>query len=275
MLRESSKAKGEDYDLSLLTGTRGDGNIPQGALLVAFAEAVTCRRRALLGYFGETLDEDCGNCDVCLDPPELYDGTEDAQKALSAVYRVGERFGIGHVIDVLRGAQTQALLERGHDKLSVYGIGAGNARDVWGSIIRQLIHRGYLTQDIARYSVLGLTAEARPVLRGEEVVSLARPRARVAKVKIAKRTRAGSQDQAELAMRDEELFESLKDLRRELASTQKVPAYVVFSDATLVAMATMKPASSDEFLQVPGVGQTKLERYGEIFMERVKDYLQG
>ena len=238
--------------------------------MVAFAEALTCRRRVLLGYFGEQVEEDCGNCDVCLDPPEVYDGTEDAQKALSAVYRLREGFGTGHVIDVLRGAQTDAVLRRGHDQLSVYGIGAEYSRDAWGSIIRQLIHRGYLIQDIARYSVLKLTPSAGPVLRAEEAVVLARPRVRVARpAKVRKAHASGRGVVVELASEDEPLFERLRDLRRTLAAEQKVPAYVVFSDATLVGMATVKPKTREEFLEVSGVGQTKLERYGEVFLEAI------
>jgi ATP-dependent DNA helicase RecQ len=240
--------------------------------MVAFAEAPTCRRRVLLGYFGEPLETDCGNCDVCLDPPELYDGTEDAQKALSAVYRLGGSFGIGHVIDVLRGAQTDAVLRRGHDRLSVYGIGAEHSRDAWGSIIRQLIHRGYLTQDITRYSVLGLTPAGTPVLRGEERVELARPRAKVARPAKVRKARSGGARAAatELAPEDEPLFERLRELRRGLAAEQSVPAYVVFSDATLVAMASARPASAEEFLAMPGVGQAKLERYSEVFLEVIQ-----
>ena len=177
---------------------------------------------------------------------------------------------MGHVIDVLRGAQTDAVLRRGHDQLSVYGIGAEYSRDAWGSIIRQLIHRGYLIQDIARYSVLKLTPSAGPVLRAEEAVVLARPRARVARpAKVRKAHASGRGAVVELASEDEPLFERLRDLRRTLAAEQKVPAYVVFSDATLVGMATVKPKTREEFLEVSGVGQTKLERYGEVFLEAI------
>ena len=160
--------------------------------MVGFAEATTCRRRVLLGYFGERLDDDCGNCDVCLDPPETYDATEDARKALSCVYRLRQRFGMGQVIDVLRGAETERVLQLGHDRLSTYGIGADQSHDAWAGLIRQLIHRGYLTQDIAAYSVLKLTPAAMPLLRGEETLTLARPRTRVArpKAKRPKRSRA-------------------------------------------------------------------------------------
>jgi ATP-dependent DNA helicase RecQ len=136
--------------------------------MVAFAESLTCRRRVLLGYFGEALEDDCGNCDVCIDPPERYDATEDARKALSCVYRVGERFGIRHVVDVLCGGDNERIRRLGHQRLSTYGIGAGTSQDAWASIIRQLIHRGFLLQDIGNYSVLKLTERARPLLRGEE-----------------------------------------------------------------------------------------------------------
>jgi ATP-dependent DNA helicase RecQ len=140
--------------------------------MVGFAEPLTCRRRVLLGYFGEKLEEDCGNCDICLDPPQRYDATEDAQKVLSCVYRVGQRFGVGHVIDVLRGSQNQRIKQLGHDRLSTYGIGAENGQEAWGSLIRQLVHLGYLKQDIANYSVLKLTEAARPLLRGTQELIL-------------------------------------------------------------------------------------------------------
>jgi ATP-dependent DNA helicase RecQ len=237
--------------------------------MVGMAEAVTCRRRVLLGYFGEPLETDCGNCDVCLDPPALFDGTVEAQKALSAVFRLGESFGIGHVIDVLRGAQTDSVLRRGHDRLSVYGIGAEHSREEWGSIIRQLIHRGYLTQDITRFSVLKLQPAARAVLRGEESVELARPRAKVAKPPKARKAKGSRGVDIDLAPEDEPLFERLRELRREIAAEQGVPAYVVFPDATLMAMAAARPGSEDELLALSGVGQAKLARYGEAFLEAV------
>ena len=148
--------------------------------MIAFAEATTCRRRVLLGYFGEPLDEDCGNCDVCLDPPELYDATVDAQKALSAVYRTGQRFGIGHVIDVLRGHDTEKVRQWDHDQLSVFGVGAESSADEWTSVIRQLIHHGYLRQDIAAFSALKLTDSARTVLQGEVELRFAKARAKPA-----------------------------------------------------------------------------------------------
>ncbi len=237
--------------------------------MVAFAEATTCRRRVLLGYFGERLEEDCGNCDVCLDPPELFDATVQAQKVLSAVYRTGERFGIGHVIDVLKGADTEKVRQWNHSELSVYGIGTELSRDDWTSVIRQLVHRGYLRQDIAAFSALKFDGDARDVLRGDVELMLARPRA-VVKPVAEKRSRRGS---AALSFEpggpDEQLFERLRELRREIAAQQQVPAYVVFGDKSLADMATKRPASREEFLDVHGVGDAKLERYGEVFLEAI------
>jgi len=236
------------------------------AAMTAFAEATTCRRRVLLGYFGEMLDHDCGNCDVCLDPPELYDATVDAQKALSAVYRMGERFGAGQVIDVLVGANTEKIAKWGHDQLSVFGVGADRSRDEWTSIIRQLIHHGYLYQDIAEYSALKFRPSARGVLRGETELRFARPRVHVKADKKRKVPRSVALSGSDV---DEEIFERLRELRREIAAEQGVPAYVVFSDKTLADMAARRPQTADEFLEVFGVGEAKLKRYGDVFLEAI------
>jgi ATP-dependent DNA helicase RecQ len=233
--------------------------------MVGFAESLTCRRRVLLGYFSEHLAEDCGNCDICLNPPETFDATVEAQKVLSCVYRVGERFGIKHVVDVLRGANTERVRSLGHDKLSTYGIGAELSDAEWTSIVRQLIHRGLLTQDIAHYSVLKLTEQARPVLKGEEQLVLARPRI---KTKAKKRSRAA----AGLEPADEGLFEALRALRKSLAEEQGVPPYVVFGDATLVEMAQRKPSSDEELMMITGVGEKKLERYGAEFLYTIASF---
>ncbi len=229
--------------------------------MVGLAESLSCRRRVLLGYFGEELDADCGNCDVCLDPPETFDATVAAQKVLSCVYRVGERFGIRHVVDVLRGADTERIRKLGHERLSTYGIGAETSDAEWTSLTRQLIHLGLLSQDVANYSVLKLTEKARPVLRGEQTLRLARPRIREAKKKKRARSAVG------LEPADEALFESLRALRKRLAGDQGVPPYVVFGDATLVEMSQRKPASEAELLDITGVGQVKLERYGAAFLD--------
>jgi len=239
--------------------------------MIDFAEATTCRRRVLLGYFGERRDEDCGNCDVCLDPPQLYDATIDAQKALSAVARTEQRFGAGHVIDVLRGQDTEKVRQWGHDRLSVFGVGSELSRDEWTSVIRQLIHRGYLRQDIAAYSALKLQSEARGVLRGEVELAFSRPRAKIApeSTRGKRRKRSIALDAAAGGLVDEDLFERLRELRHVLATEQQVPAYVVFGDRSLADMATRKPATRDEFLDCHGVGAAKLERYGEVFLEAI------
>ena len=235
--------------------------------MVGFAEAGTCRREALLGYFGERLPQPCGNCDLCLDPPESFDATEDARKALSCVYRVGQRFGAGHVIDVLRGSKNERIRQLGHDRLSTYGIGAHISAEAWGSIIRQLIHRGYLEQDLANYSVLKLTPAARPLLKGEESLTLARPRVKVAAPKKEPKRRAGT---TPLPEGDEGLFQELRALRKRLADEQQVPPYVIFSDATLVEMAAFRPADPRELLRINGVGEQKLGRYGAAFLEVIQ-----
>jgi len=235
--------------------------------MIAFAEATTCRRRVLLGYFGERQPQECGNCDVCLDPPQLYDATVDAQKALSAVHRTGQRFGIGHVVDVLRGRSTDKVGEWGHEGLSVFGVGEELSVDEWTSVIRQLIHHGHLTQDIAAYSALKFTETTGDVLRGDVELQFARPRAKAPKAaKAPKRSRA-----LEGLEVDEELFERLRELRTVLAAEAGVPAYVVFADRTLADMAARRPTTPEEMLEVHGVGAAKLRRYGEAFLEVVGD----
>ena len=250
------------------------------ASMVGYADGLSCRREALLGYFGEPYAAPCGNCDICLDPPETFDATEQAQMALSCVYRLWEHggfgYGVGYVIDVLRGSENEKILARGHDSLSTYGIGAEFSRDHWQSLIRQLIHRGYLAQDIARYSALRLTEASRPLLHGEETVIMATPRVRVPTKKQRLRA-ARSGRAAELAGLpvDEALYEELRALRKRLADAQNVPAYVVFSDATLAEMAARRPATSAELLDVNGVGQTKLERYGDAFLAVIAERASG
>ncbi len=238
--------------------------------MVGFAEALSCRRRALLGYFGEELPGDCGNCDVCSAPPETYDATVDAQKALSAVWRLNERFGLGYVVDVLRGSENQRILSNGHDSLSVYGVGQEYSKDEWSAVFRQLIHRGYLRVDVGEYSTLKLNPTAAAVLRGEENVRLARPpapRPKAEKVpKSAKRAKALALETDEQT----ELFERLRELRREIAAERSVPAYVVFADAALADMARRAPADAEEFLEVSGVGKAKLAQYGEVFLQAIR-----
>ncbi len=235
--------------------------------MVDFAEALTCRRRVLLNYFGEHLADDCGNCDVCLNPPMRYDATVDAQKALSCVYRVGQRFGLQHVIQVLRGAKTERIRRLRHDQLSTFGIGTEQSEDAWGSILRQLLHRGYLVQDLGNYGVLQLTERARPLLRGQESLELARPRIGA----VQKKKRPASIELSEHP-HDEALFQALRELRRRLAEDQGVPPYVVFGDATLAQMARLKPGDDNGLLRISGVGEHKLSRYGNDFLAVINEY---
>ena len=233
--------------------------------MVGFAESLTCRRRVLLGYLGEHLEGDCGNCDICLDPPERYDATEAARKVLSCVYRVGQSFGVKHVVDVLRGADNERIRKFGHERLTTYGIGTEFSAAEWLSIVRQLIHRGYLVQDIAAYSVLKLTPRSSLLLRGEETVELARPRVQE-KVRKKKRKPGPVEDLNEDDLR---LFETLREIRKHLAEEQGVPPYVIFGDVALVEMSRERPSTPAEFLEINGVGQVKLERHGAIFLETI------
>lgn len=231
--------------------------------MIGFAEAQTCRRRILLGYFGETMESDCGNCDICLNPPQTIDVTQEARKALSCVYRVGQRFGMGHVIDVLRGSKNQRILQLGHNTLSTYGIGADKPQEFWGALLRYLIQHGYLNQDLDNFSVLTLTESARPLLKGE--LPLAMPKPRTRPVSATKKT--ASKKQAAPLIYDRALFARLRELRKHLADREGVPPFVIFSDATLAEMSAIRPADRDAMLLINGVGRHKLEHYGDQFLE--------
>ena len=227
--------------------------------LLGWCEVTTCRRKPLLAYFGETHDQDCGNCDNCLRPPVTWDGTEAAQKALSCVYRTGQRFGAGHVIDVLRGQRRAKVLEFGHDQLSTFGIGAGFSDVRWRSIFRQLVVHGYLNVDHNRYGALRLTGSSRALLRGETNLAL---REDAEKPKVSR-----SRIRVTLNATDEPLMEALRDERREIAEEHGVPPYVVFHDAALLDMIRLRPAALQDMLEVSGVGQSKLEKYGQAFLD--------
>ncbi|VEI62948.1 ATP-dependent DNA helicase recQ [Serratia rubidaea] len=235
----------------------------------AFAEAQTCRRLVLLNYFGEGKQEACGNCDICLDPPKRYDGLEDARKALSAIGRVGQRFGIGYVVEVLRGSNNQRIREFGHDKLPVYGIGRDHTTEHWISVLRQLIHLGFITQNVAMHSALQLTEAARPVLRGEVELQLAVPRIQSLK------PRGGSAQKSYGGNYDRKLFAKLRKLRKSIADEENIPPYVVFNDSTLLEMAEQMPTRASELLSVNGVGQRKLERFGTPFMAMIRDHMDN
>ena len=227
--------------------------------LLGLVETASCRRVALLNYFGEAA-QPCGNCDTCLEPPTLWDGSEATKKALSAVYRTGQRFGAGHVIDVLLGKPTDKVSQWRHDKLSVFGIGGELDEKRWRAVFRQLLAQGRLAVDHDAYGALQLTAGSRPVLRGEETVffrEASRP------TKVARKARAAE------AGEDTPLFDALRAWRRAAAEQHNVPAYVIFHDSTLRQIAAQKPATLGELAGIPGIGAKKLEAYGAGILQVV------
>ena len=226
--------------------------------LLGLAESAACRRVALLGYFGEQA-EPCGNCDICDTPPETFDGTQAAQKVLSAVLRTGETFGAGHIIDVLIGNATDRIRQRGHDQLPTFGVGRDIPRAQWQAIIRQMLGRDLVRPDPERHGGLAITAAAHAVLRGEERVTLRRDLISRARPAVVVRTQVDDEDAP--------LLSALKAKRRALAEAQRVPAYVIFPDRTLIEMAQSRPLTLDQMAGVNGVGAKKLESYGEAFLQ--------
>ncbi len=236
--------------------------------LLGLCETARCRRQVLLSYFEEELEEPCGNCDTCLNPPKTFDGTEAVRKLLSCVYRTGERFGAGHVIDVLLGNATEKVEKFGHDKLSTFGIGKDFSREEWRAIVRQLVAMGHLMVDVEGHGAMMLAEKCRPVLRGEETVELKVE----AKTRPARVTGGGRGPRPVLSdPQDEALFLKLKALRLEIARAQGVPPYVIFHDTTLMEVAKRRPRSLAAFGDVSGVGEAKLERYGHAFLALVDE----
>ena len=233
-------------------------------LLLGYCESTRCRRQSLLAAFGEEHPGHCGNCDNCLEPPKTWDGTVAAQKALSCVYRTGQRFGVTHLVDVLRGADTERMRQLGHDQLSTYGIGGELSTQQWKGVFRQLVALGLLDVDIEGHGSLRLTPDSRAVLRGEQAVSL---REEVVRKRERERSARAAPAPVQLAPADQPVFEALRELRATLAREQAVPAYVIFHDATLRTIAERRPASLAELGTVGGVGVAKLERYGPRVLE--------
>ncbi len=228
--------------------------------LVGLAESASCRRVRLLGYFGEAATP-CGNCDVCIEPPRVWDGSEAAQKALSCAYRTGQRFGAGHLIDVLRGNATERVQRYAHDALSTWGIGAGLSDQQWRAVFRQLVALGFLEPDAEAFGALKLTGAARGVLKGEVSVSF-----REDAEKPRRRDRARKAAAAPLGPHAAPLLDALREWRLATARDHGVPAYVVFHDATLAAIAAARPRTLDELRGISGIGATKLERYGAALL---------
>jgi ATP-dependent DNA helicase RecQ len=232
--------------------------------LIGLAETTKCRRQVILSYFGEDQHKPCGNCDTCLEPVDTWDATEASRKALSAVYRTGQRFGPAHVIEVLMGRKTEKIRQNGHDGLSVYAIGKDIPQPQWRSVFRQLLAMGYLQVDVEGHGGVYLTEDSRPVLRGEKVVEM---RKDPGESKRAMTKRLRDFDTEFENEEDRDLWERLRTLRRELATSQNVPPYVIFSDRTLWEMVRFKPRTLEDMASINGVGIKKLDQYGLVFLD--------
>jgi ATP-dependent DNA helicase RecQ len=241
--------------------------------LVSLCESPRCRRQTLLAYFGETA-EACGNCDFCCEGAEVIDGTIAAQKALSAIVRTGERFGTEHLTNLLLGETTEAIGKFGHDRLPTFGVGKEYGRQEWRSIFRQLHGAGIVALDITGYGTWSVTETGRRVLKGAARVTLRQDTLKPASRKTA-RAAANTAALADGQQGDTALFEALRRRRSELAKEQRVAAYVVFADKTLVDMARRKPSTVAEMSTVHGVGAAKLRQYGEVFLDVIRQHAAG
>jgi ATP-dependent DNA helicase RecQ len=232
--------------------------------MLGFCEVTSCRRQTLLRYFGEELEQPCGNCDNCLSPPATWDGAEAARKALSCVYRASQRFGAHHLIDVLLGKSNERIERFGHRHLSTYGIGRELNEKQWLSVFRQLITLGYLEVDHEAHGALKLTEASRPLLRGETGLRLRRDEDKT----LSRRQTSSGATLADPA--NHQLWEALRGLRKQLAEDQGVPSYVIFHDSVLLDMVRQHPLSLAELGRLSGVGEKKLERYGADFLAVIR-----
>lgn len=237
--------------------------------MIAFAEASHCRRQILLRYFDETSDDHCRYCDVCDNPPVTLDKTRDAQKFLSCIYRLRQNFGMAYTIEVLRGSSSEKIVKSGHHELSTYGIGKDQSSFYWKQLAWQLIHRDYCFQDISHFNVLRLSAKAVAVLKNQEQVMLAMPNMELAAE--PKKTR----DKQKSIEKSSPLFEALRALRRQVAEEENKPPFMIFSDNTLYDMVRKKPKTLDDFLDVSGVGQHKLNHYGLRFIKAMREFVEN
>ena len=241
--------------------------------MLGLCEVTQCRRQVLLKYFGDTLDQPCGNCDTCLNPPETWDGKVAVQKALSCVFRTGQRFGVTYLIDVLRGSENERVLQFGHQAISTYGIGQELSASEWKSVFRQLVANGFLRADPEGYGALQLTETCRPLLRGEVAIELR-------KDPVQKPSKAGSTGASSRGRKfadeveDKDAWEALRACRKALADDKGVPPYVIFHDATLFEILSKQPESLSDMAEITGVGAAKLEKYGDQFLSALKPFLR-
>jgi ATP-dependent DNA helicase RecQ len=238
--------------------------------MLSLCETVRCRRNYLLGYFGEESSEECGNCDSCLEPAETWDASIDAQKILSTIFRTGQTFGAGYVIDVLRGSKNAKVLERGHDKLSCYGIGEDKSKNHWNVVIRQLLNLKYIAIKNWEYRNIALTEKSGPILKGTETFMMR-------KMKEPEKNATGIKKKTSKEIIEThgkvDLFEALRSTRKDLATEAGVPPYLIFNDKSLHDMCQLLPRNKDEFLMVNGVGANKCEKYGDEFLTTIRGFL--
>jgi ATP-dependent DNA helicase RecQ len=232
--------------------------------MLGLCEITSCRRQSLLRYFGDTLAQPCGNCDCCITPPQTWDATEAVQMALSCVYRTGQRFGAGHVIDVLRGSNNEKILSFDHHKLTTYGIGKNLSADEWKSIFRQLVARGLLDVNVDGFGGLVLNESCRSYLRGEEKIHLRRD------IKVTATSPRRANLGQNIETEDQGLWNALRSCRKRLAEEQGVPPYVIFHDATLREMLEFRPLTPEQLRSITGVGDSKLKRFGEEFLAVIR-----
>jgi len=237
--------------------------------LLGWCETTDCRRQSLLGYFSETLDAPCGNCDTCLAPPATWDATLAARKLLSCVYRSGQRFGAVHVLDVLLGRESDKVRQHGHQRLSTFGIGKDLSEQRWRSVIRQLLVRGYLMSDASAFGALKLTEAARPLLRGEQSLNLRQDTEPETPTRASRSQRNGHIDQ-----NDRDIWDALRQERKQIADEDGIAPYRVFHDATLMEMMELRPTTRGELLHINGVGEAKLDKYGDRFLAVIRRFEQ-
>jgi ATP-dependent DNA helicase RecQ len=233
--------------------------------MLGLCEQTSCRRQTLLAYFDESLDQPCGHCDVCLEPPPTWDATEAARKGLSCIYRTGQRFGVNYVIDVLMGKPHERITRNRHDQISTWNIGDELSNNQWRSLFRQLLVYGYIESDSDQHGGLRLTARAKPLLRGEETLMLREV------IKSDKKSRTRT-DKKQLDVKDQPLFDKLRALRKTFADENSVPPFVIFHDKTLLEMVSEQPQNLAEMAEINGVGEQKLERFGEAFLAIIGDH---
>ena len=243
--------------------------------LLSLCEAPRCRRQTLLSYFGEQPPAPCGNCDLCRDGTEVFDGTRDAQMAMSAILRTGERFGTEHLINILLGEETEAVGRWNHQQLPTFGVGHERDRNQWRSIFRQLHAVGLLEMDITGYGRWTITGPGREVLLGNETVSIRQDVLRISKPARRRGQASGAVEGPDPLLADPDLLAALKSLRTDLAKAQGVPAYVVFADRTLIELAVYRPTTLERIGDVHGIGKTKLEKYGAQFLAVVGDHVSA